>query len=230
AFFSLEKNIGYRYKIINQTFEEGEDFFKTSQDVEMKEGHWQLETEDSIVGRKIRRVATLRCLEDSIFMDFVVRFRFKASLFPTAKIQEKEIQHERSNVYHQYPVKLASLYGSGKEITIQVIDAECSEKLVPYLYVRDHQEEWVVHARMLPNCSDKTVIKLCSKYFRTSPLPIWLSSSLLKISKLKEYLWYRSEHSPYTNKIARIFSLNAFPMVILKKGTVLKWVVEVEIP
>lgn len=229
AFFSLEKNIGYRYTSSNQKFEKGENYYRTFQEITMKEGRWSLETEDLIIGRKIRRTATLRCLEDSVFMDFVVRFRFKSSFFPVAEIYGKEFCHKSSNIYHQFLAKKASLRGFEKKIEIKIIEADCAEKFTPNMYVRDHQEEWVVHARMIPKDSDKVVVKLCSKYFKTSPLPNWLSWVLLKIPKLKEYLWYRSEHSPYKNKLAKIFSPNAFPMVVLNKGAVLKWVVDVEI-
>lgn len=227
AFFSQEKGIGYRYTLINQSSEVGEKFYRTSQEIKMQEGHWILDTEDIIIGNKVRRTATLKCVEDSTFMDFVIRFRFKSSFFKQAKINDKTYKHVGSNIYHQHIAKSAELAGPNIGTTVKIIEFNCAEKFIPHMYVRDHLDEWVVHARMIPKINDKVVIKLCSKYFKTSPLPLWLSNTILAIPTVKERLWYRSEHSPYKNKIAKVFSPNAFPMVVLKKGESLKWVVEV---
>jgi len=225
----MEEGVGYRYKEVSRTEEINDQEMKSCVHVQAREGDWQICTEDSIGDNKIIRKASLECFEDSIFMDFVVRMRFKKIFFDHAEIAGKKIVHEQKNVYHQFPVKNAHLIGSSFSVDINILDASCGEKFKPHLYVRDHGDEWVVHARMIPVTSDKDVLKLCSRYFSTSPLPQMVASPVLAFPAVKNYLWYRGEHSPYRSKLGRFFNLNAFPMVRLKKGEKLFWSVEIKI-
>jgi hypothetical protein len=229
AFFSLEEGIGYRYHVIEEKFNAGEKEYTSLSHVKMREGEWKLNTKDELEGNKIIRTAELLCVEDSIFMDFVVRFRFKKEHFNEAQINGKKIIHTKSNVYHQYEVDKAQLTGADYQVNVRTTYSDCAGKFRPHLYVRDHQDEWVIHARMIPNSSHKNVIKLCSRYFKTMPLPQFITNFILLSDKLKSYLWYRSEHLPYKNRIMKFFSPNAFPMIKLQKGQSLKWRVEVEI-
>lgn len=229
AFYSMEKNIGYRYQELAFTRDLSDAKYTTSQHIKMKEGEWKLSTTDEIIDHSVIRTAELVCVEDSILMDFVVRFRFKKKYFNQAMIADQKIPHTMSNVYHQYVTNEATLEGENLKLTVNIIGSETSGRFTPHLYVRDHQDEWVVHARMIPNSSDKDVIKLCSKYFATSPLPNIMTKSFLSFSNVKDYLWYHSEHSPYKNRLMKFFSPNAFPMIRLKKGQSLKWRVGVKI-
>lgn len=229
AFFSLEKGVGYRHVIKDYKESITENIFNSTSHVQMKEGEWILTVRDEIVDNKIIRKAKLLCLDDSYFMDFVVRFRFKREFFDKAMIAGKIINHDKRNIYHQYPVKEATLSGEKFEVKLKVKSAECLGKFTPNLYVRDQVNEWVVHARMIPRSEDKIVIKLCSRYFKTSPLPEIVTRWIFKIKGIKEYLWYRGEHSPYKNAIAKFFSPNAFPFVFLKKGQEISWELELEV-
>jgi hypothetical protein len=101
-----------------------------------------------------------------------------------------------------------------------------------HVYLRDGEDAWVLHVRMLPVAWDKAVIKLCSRWFGTRPLPQWASALLLRVPRVKDALWYRGERRPWRNRIACIFSPNAYPMVRIKKGEVLHWdvVCRIELP
>lgn len=229
SFFSMEKNVGYRYEVKEECFKQEENLYTSFQHIKMKEGEWTLETSDEFINNYVIRTAELTCLEDSYFMDFVVRFRFKKNFLSSAFIAGQEIKHTASNIYHQHLVNQVSLEGEELKVSLQILDYECLGKFQPHLYVRDHNDEWVVHARMMPSCEDKNIIKLCSQYFKTSPLPDGITKILLKSKGLKDYLWYHSEHSPYISKIAKVFSPNAFPLVKLSKGQKLRWKVGVVI-
>ncbi len=227
AFFSLDKTVGYRYKIIEKSEKVESNYLESMHVVEMKEGKWKLETTDKLEEDKIVRTAKLTCLEDSVLMDFVLRFRFRKELFNCALINNKMIEHANKNVYHQYEVNESMLIGEDIKVKIEASSVETSDKFSAQMYVRDQLGEWVVHARMIPIQWHKVVIKLCSRYFNTSPLPQWLTNCLLKIDKIKKYLWYRNEREPYQSRWMKFFSPNAFPMVKLSKGNSISWKVVV---
>ncbi|MDO9182885.1 MAG: hypothetical protein Q7U04_10780 [Bacteriovorax sp.] len=229
SFFSLEKDIGYRYQVKEYSEVVTENKFNSFSHIKMKEGEWILEVIDELKDNKITRKAKVVCLEDSYFMDFVIRFRFKAQFFTKAFIAGHELVHSKSNIYHQYPVNEAQLDGLNYSAKFKLINSQCLGKFKPHLYVRDHLDEWVVHARMIPTVEDKNIIKLCSRYFRTSPLPQVISNFILSFPLIKKYLWFRAEHTPYKTRFARFFSPNAFPLVQLKKGQEIFWEVEVEL-
>lgn len=229
SFFSMENGIGYRYEVLSQEISTTDKKLSAKFQIKMREGLWILETSDEILDNRVLRTAKLTCLEDSLFMDFVVRFRFKRECFEQGLIGQETITHSASNIYHQHSVSEATLKGKDLEVTVNLIEAECLGKFKPQLYIRDHQDEWVIHARMMPIVDDKSIIKLCSKYFKTSPLPQAVTWLLLKLPSVKTYLWYHAEHTPYVNRLAKIFSPNAFPLVRLKKGQTIYWKVEMRI-
>ena len=229
SFFSMEEGIGYRFTVLDKKISVSNDRLTSFFHVKMREGEWILETADIIVGNSISRTAKLKCITDSIFMDFVVRFRFKKYFFSSGEIANKKIKHTSSNVYHQFEVTHASLVGDALSVDVKIVEAKTNNKFTPCLYIRDHQDEWVVHARMIPIGADKEVIKLCSRYFKTSPLPNFLTKVILSSKKIKNYLWYHSEHSPYKSRLANFFSPNAFPMIKLYAGQEIEWKVEIQI-
>ena len=231
AFYSLEDGFGYRYKIINQDVEFSDRHYKAKIITQMKEGKWKLNIDDKIIDDKnIERKVEAVTLEDSFFMDFVVRFRFKKEFIEYAKIANQVIYHKNTNIYYQYPVEEVFLKGKEFDIKINIIDKIVPEKLEPVMYVRDNNDEWIVHVRMIPKKWDKEVIKLCVGWAKTRPLPQFLSDTLLKWKWLRNELWYRGEKNPYKNKIIRRF-LNpcAFAMVKVAKGEKLMWNVRCEI-
>ncbi len=119
--------------------------------------------------------------------------------------------------------------GSRFHLKISIQDFYCPSRMKPYMYVRDHEDEWVVHLRMLPVVYDKVVIKLCNNWYKTKPIPQMIASVLLASKFIKKYLWYHNERLPYNNRLLKIVNPNAFPMVKLDKGDKLKWSTKMEI-
>jgi hypothetical protein len=230
AFFSLEKNYGYRYEIISEEYEAYPEFYKGNLIIQMKEGKWELNFEDTIEkGNLVRRKATIKCLEDSYFMDFVLRFQIKKKLIEYSIIENKIIYHKDTNFYHQYPVKEVYLKGESEEFKISIINSDVPNGMIPMMYVRDREDVWIVHVRMLPTRYDKIVIKLCNNWFKTKPIPQFLSKIILLNKKVKQKLWYRGEKSRFKSKLWRFINPAAFPMVKLEKGTTLSWETEFKI-
>ncbi len=230
AFFSLEKDVGYRYKTLQQSIHHGTHTFCADIKTKMREGQWHLQVSDKITdAHNIIRRAEAVCLEDSYFMDFVMRFRFKKKFIKHAEIADKKIIHNNTNVYNQYPVNKVVLQGSDYKIKIDITNSTVPEKMKPFMYVRDADDEWVVHVRMLPEDWDKEIIKVCNRWAQTRPLPLWMSRVILNIPSLKKHLWYRNEVNPYKNPVLKRMNLNAFPMVKLLKGDCLMWEVNFNI-
>lgn len=228
SFFSLESNVGYRYNEIEEKCNYNNLYYEYEKTIEMHDGKWKLHGVEEIDGNRLVRTAKVICLEDSYFIDFVMRFRVKKDYFNFAYISDRQIPHMCTNVYYQYPVDYVHLDGKYK-VDIKVIDCKVPVKMAPYMYVRDHEDEWVIHARMLPQDSERKVIKLCNSFCKTRPIPQWMTNILCSNEKVYDYLKYHNERTPYTNKIMRRISPNAFPLVLVKKGEELSWTIEMTI-
>lgn len=232
AFFSLEKGIGYRYSVLDEKYSTQKNAYSGYKKVRMREGLWEVNFSDEIVSSAcIKRKATLKCIEDSYFMDFVMRFRIKKEFIEYALIANQKFFHVDSNIYHQYPVDQVLLKGVEKDLFFKILieDKSVPRGMSPYMYVRDRGDEWIIHVRMLPASYDKKVIKLCNSWYKTRPLPKLVSNLLLKNPKIENQLWYRGEFSPFSSKLMRFLNPAAFPMVKLKKGTELMWDVSFKI-
>lgn len=230
AFFSLEEGIGWRVKKLFEEYNFDEYNYKAHLITKMKEGMWELFVDDTIVENTVIRKAQLITLEDSIFMDFVVRFRFKKEFIEFAEIAGKRLYHNDSNIYYQYPVDNVYLQGKGFGIVISVIDKVVPEKMEPTMYVRDSKDEWVIHARMIPKNWDKEVIKICTKWAGTRSLPQFISKPLLSFKSIRKSLWYRGEKAPYKSRIIqKLLNPSAFGMVFIPKNTKIMWYLKLEI-
>lgn len=229
SFFSLEDGVGWRYEIVEEDYCQGLGSYKYTVVSQMLEGRWKLQGEDWIENNKIYRIAVLEAETDVFLLDFVLRYRFNKEFFSKACIAGKNITHKNSNVYYQYATDELSLFGEKMDIILRVNEAETTNKMRPELYVRDFNDEWVVHARMLPTYPEKKVIKLCNSWYDTKPLPKKLNDLLCNNDIIYEYLKYHNERTPYKHFISQKINPNAFPLICLKKGEKLKWKVEVEI-
>jgi hypothetical protein len=230
AFFSLEKGVGWRAKKIAESYVFDERHFEARVTALMKEGKWALSIDDTLSDNVIIRKVEAITLKDSVFMDFVMRFRFKKEFIEYAEIADRRYYHHNTNVYYQYPVNRVYLQGKGFGIEISVLDQIVPEKMEPVMYVRDHKDEWVVHVRMVPKSWDKEVIKICTAWAGTRPLPQFISRTLLAVKSIKEALWYRGERAPFKSRIVRrLLNPAAFGMVRIPKGSKLMWHVKMEI-
>ncbi len=223
AFFSLEGN-GYRHVIESERTTTTDFSHANELTVRMREGRFRLATQETMESPiLIRRSARLECLEDSFFMDFVLRYRFRNDIFERAHLAGKWHSHANQNVYHQYRCEEAVLEGRAGSVSITTESCSAPSAMVPHLYARDARGEWVIHHRMLPAHGDKEVIKLCSRYFKTAPLPGCATRLILSSKPLREALWYRNERKPYQTILGKVFNPNAFPLVRLRRGEVLEW-------
>jgi hypothetical protein len=230
AFFSLEKDIGWRYTKILEEYKSSETQNKAHLITKMQEGKWELFVDDEFQENTIIRKVEATTLEDSYFMDFVLRYRFKKEFIEYAEINNKKYFHQNTNIYYQFPVNKVFLKGKGFDIKLTIIDSIVPNKMKPVMYVRDNRDEWVVHVRMIPKKWDKEVIKICTGWAGTRPLPQKIAKTLLKWKWLKKQLWYRGERKPYSCRLFRKF-INpcAFGMVKVKKDSKLMWKVKLEI-
>ena len=228
SFFSLEQGAGYRYEEEKSDLDITENKYSYRKIICMHDGKWGLDGCDTIDGSKMVRYAKIKCLENTFFLDFVMRFRFKKKYFEKAYIADRIITHKNANVYYQYQVNHVTLRGE-LEARIDVIDYIVPEKMKPYMYVRDFGDEWVVHARMLPTDAEKKVIKLCTQWYKTKPLPEPINNILCRNEKIYEYLKYHNEKEPYQSFFLKKLCPNAFPLIMVQEGKELMWKVEVMI-
>lgn len=229
SFFSLEKEIGYRNTISQHDVQTQLKSLKQTMKVQFASGTFFLSNLDKLEEASVIRETTLETESEIHLMDFVQRYRFKKSFFQEAEINGQTIKHKNSNVYYQFPVNEVLLKGQKFSLKISIQDVQSTSKFRPTMYVRDRGEEWIVHIRMMPIQDDFFVIKLCSHWFKTSPLPQWISKRILSSEKIKKELIYRSERKPYTSRLMRQISPNAFPMVKLEKDEKLYWKSQMEI-
>lgn len=230
AFFSLEKGVGWRNKKLIEEYSYDDTAYQAKVITKMKEGKWELNIDEKINENIITRKVAALALQDSVFMDFVMRFRFKKEFIEYAEIAHKRYYHNDTNIYYQYPVDNIFIKGKGFDIKISVLDKIVPSKMEPVMYVRDNKDEWVVHVRMIPKEWDKEVIKICTVWAGTRPLPQIISKPLLSIESVKNALWYRGEQRPFKSRIVRRF-LNpaAFGVVKVPKASQLMWHVKMVI-
>lgn len=222
AFFSLEDNFGYLYKVNHEEYKASDTEYCYSIDNSMVEGQWIINGVERIEGNNILRELTLVCKEDSYFMDFVMRFRIRKDCIDYAVINNEKIYHKNSNKYFQYECKQVELVGKDFDIHIKCGKINLPDTMKQVMYVRDAKNEWVVHIRFLPKKWDKEVIKLCNSWYNTQSIPQSISKVLLRNTNLKKKLWYHNEISPYKSKLMKLLNPNAFPMVKLAKETELE--------
>lgn len=223
AFFSLEKGIGWRREILSEKYTSDNKTFNYEVTCKMNKGMWKIVGVDRIEQNSIIRKIELECLEKTLLMDFVLRFRFKKEYFDHACICGETIKHLNSNIYHQRKTDNVSLHGKRYIVNVKVENKQCSTKMQPEMYVRDSENEWVIHARMMPSVDEVKVIKLCNSWYKTKPLPDKLNTILCKSNYIYSKLKYRNERNPYKNIIMQKINPNAFPMVWLEKGTKISW-------
>jgi len=217
SFYSLETG-GNNNEVIRSTVKTTENINEIRKIIKMKEGKWVLDIWEELdnSNQQIIRRHKLEVLEDSFMFDYVVRFRFKKKFIKKAIINNLEINHKGSNIYYQYPVDSVRLIGEDFDIEISVIESRLADKFSLYMYVRDFKDEWIVHARFMPKVWDKEVLKLCVWWYNKA-LPQKFADLLLKLPKVRQKIWLRSEQKPYKFPLT-LLNPNSYPEVLLNKG------------
>lgn len=215
SFFTLEWQ-GFRNEIIEDNVTILKDTAERDITVKMREGLWSLHIKEELSENTVVRNHRLTCLQDSHFMDFVARYRFKKQFVSKVLIAGRQLTFKNSNVYHQYEAQNVVLVSDEFNMLIQILETDTSGKFTPMMYARDSGDEWIVHCRMIPQKWDKEVIKLCVGWYNRA-IPQWMSNILLSIFPLRSYLWYHGERKPYRFPLNKA-SPNAFPIVKLETG------------
>ena len=230
SFFSLEKSVGLRNRILYEKYFHNDRNYRVAMSTKMKEGKWALSINDSIKDNSVFRCVEATMLEDTFMMDFVLRFRFKKKYIKYIEINGERLFHRNKNIYHQFQSSLVYLKGFSFDLKLTIEDSKVPFKMMSVVYVRDRKDEWVVHFRMLPKIWDKEVIKICTSWAKTKPLPQCISNLLLSSVRIRKSLWYRPERNPYKNRLYRyLINPAAYPMVLLNKNEELKWNVKMEV-
>jgi len=230
SFFSLESGIGYRYSVLKKDEKMSDTSREISQVVRMKEGLVKFQLEEWLESpTSLRRTLHLTCLEKTNLMDLVLRFRFKHTIFDQGFINGKEYEFVNSQIYHQFPVDFVEVGNAHYRIRIGIFDSVVPANMGSFMYLKDADGSWVIHARMLPRFGDKEVIKLCSNLFKTAPLPQSITNLLMKSTRIKQALYYRGERCPYRSRLVSLFSPNAYPIATMEEGTELMWDVRCQI-
>jgi glycosyltransferase involved in cell wall biosynthesis len=230
SFFSLESGIGYRYVVLEKDEKMSDTSRQISQVVRMQEGLVRVDLTEYLESEtSLRRMLRMTCLKKTNLVDFVLRFRFKHTSFPRGLIDGKVYEFTNSWVYHQFPVDCVEVGNSHYRIRVSIIDSLVPGNMSSFMYLKDADRSWVIHARMLPRYGDKEVIRLCSTLFKNTPLPQPITDLLLKSDRIKRALYYRGERCPYRNKFVSLFSPNAYPIAAMEQGTELSWDVRCQI-
>ena len=162
-------------------------------EAEMAEGHWFLDLTVRHEGSRIHVQQELICLAESVFQDFVVRFKFHRNSFETATIDGHFIKHKNRNIWHQYAARKAVLHGPHGIAQVSSLNSMTCGKFTSCIYVRDEPGSWIVHVRLIPSepC-DLYWIRWANRFFTLSLGDHW-SRQILKWGWLKRKLWYLAE-------------------------------------
>lgn len=161
--------------------------------VAMAEGRWSAVITSKFHERALTLGASLTTLSPSLFQDFVVRAVFSTESFTTASIGGEHFEHTGSNIYHQHPVRQATLSGPAGTTHFRVTETVAGPAFQQVLYVRDAPEGWVVHARLIPKPPYALLwVRWFNRFARLS-LSDRASRVLLSIPGLRSRLWYAAE-------------------------------------
>ncbi|NWQ41099.1 hypothetical protein MLOOGBEN_10370 [Bacillus sp. EB106-08-02-XG196] len=210
SFLSLE-NGGYDYEVEKVSSSINSISNQFISNYTFNEGKFNLNLNESIDNNKVYREHRLQALEDSYFMDFVMRFQFNKDLFPYASIGGDVFEHKNIYINYQYEVDKVVLYGETYKVTVEVTDVKKVDNFKQVIYVRGNENYWVVHVRLFPRAYDREIIKLVRYTKKARPLPQFLANALLK-TPLNKHLWYNGEKS--TLKLP----INAFGLVKVCKS------------
>ena len=198
SFFSLENTLCNKVDILEKDYKFGNGQMYFRYILKMYSGKIGLSGNDVIneSENEIEREIELEALDDINLLDFVMRYRFRKECIKKAMIAGKEIIHQDSNKYYQFPVMSVELTGKLYKINCSIQSFRTQDKFKMYMYVRDNKQEWVVHVRMLPSISSSVCVKLCSKWFSTYSFPYPISKLICSNQKIFEYLKYHNEIRP----------------------------------
>jgi hypothetical protein len=156
----------------------------------------------------------IRALDDILLQDAVIRLVFDKAALKHGRIVGKTFHHTESDKYRLYPTNMVELIGQAREtLTVTLDHADGAGRFDPCMYLRDRDDLWIIHARLLPrNPVDLVWLRWANRLFTLSA-PNWLSRFLWRFPPAKKLLWRLRErmgrHCP---------EIQAVPLNKLKSG------------
>jgi len=156
----------------------------------------------------------IRALDDILLQDAVIRLVFDKAAIKHGRIADKTVHHTNSDKYRLYPTNKVTLIGKdGTTISVSLDHADGAGRFDPYMYLRDRDDHWIIHARLLPRDPvDQVWLRWANRLFTLSA-PDWFSALLWRMPPLKKLLWRLRErmgrHCP---------EIQAVPLNRLKAG------------
>lgn len=134
--------------------------------------------------------ARFTALDDIALQDAVVRLVFDRQGIDHGVIADKKYRHTNSDKYRLHSVDHAQLTStSGKHVLVTLKTADGAERFAPYLYLRDRDDHWIIHARFLPQEPvDHVWLRWANRFFTLSA-PDCLARLLWHFGPTRNFLW-----------------------------------------
>ncbi|PKR55983.1 hypothetical protein [Thalassospira marina] len=191
------------------------DITQTGQDYQFRQGLWHLDYQTAfdpddqslcIRARFTARVA-------SPLQDAVIRLVFDKSSIDHGIIAGKCIRHTNSDKYRLHPVPNVTLQAGSHRITVTLDHADGAGRFSPFMYLRDRDDHWIIHARLLPHAPiDDIWLRWANRFFTLS-CPNALARTIWHLPGGKALFWRLREkwgrHAP---------EIQAVPLNIIPAG------------
>lgn len=158
--------------------------------------------------------ATFTALDDMALQDAVIRTVFDTSNIKHGIIANQAILHANSDKYRLHKTDHAKLVSKGGQVvTVRLTKSNGADRFEPYLYLRDRDDHWIIHARMLPiDPVDQVWLRWANRFF-TASAPDAIARLLWKFKPAQKLLWRLRE------RLGRNCpEIQAVPLNILKSG------------
>ena len=181
-------------------------------------GRLKIDLKTHLVGPRCLAVsASFTALDDIMLQDAVIRFVFAKTGIDHGIIADQSFKHANSDKYRLYPVRQAELVSHANHRAVLTLTrSDGAGRFAPYLYLRDRDDHWIIHARLLP-CGpvDQVWLRWANRFFTLSA-PDWVAKRLWRIGPVRRFLWRlrerRGRHCP---------EIQAVPLNRLKAGQTL---------
>lgn len=158
--------------------------------------------------------AAFTALDDIALQDAVIRTVFEKSNIKHGIIANQTISHTNSDKYRLHKTDHTKLVSTGgHSVTVRLTQSDGAGRFEPYLYLRDRDGHWIIHARMMPiNPVDQVWLRWANRFF-TASAPDAIARLLWKFKPTQKLLWRLRE------RLGRSCpEIQAVPLNVLKSG------------
>lgn len=158
--------------------------------------------------------AAFTALANITLQDAVIRTVFDKSNIKHGFIADQTIPHTNSDKYRLRKTDHVKLVSKGGQVvTVRLTKSDGVGRFQPYLYLRDRDDHWIIHARMLPiEPVDQVWLRWANRFF-TASAPDAIARLLWKFKPTQKLLWRLRE------RLGRSCpEIQAVPLNILKSG------------